>query len=229
MASERMTHPRKIRLLLADDHPLVRSGLVTLLEPTGEFTVVGEAGDGIEAVELTKKLKPDVVIIDLSMPRLSGVDATKRIREEAPDSRVLVLTMHENEEYVYQIFRSGAGGYVLKSATKEELTTAIKAVARGEKFFSPRVSEIMVQAYMRKADVREHNGTTETPSVLTPREAEVLSLVGEGMNNQQIADTLFISPRTVETHKTNIMAKLDIHDITKLVRYAVERKMEKKN
>lgn len=134
----------KIRVLLADDHPLVRSGLMSLLEPLKEFQIVGEAGDGKEAVALAKRLEPDVVVIDLSMPVMSGVEATKLIREQVPATRVLVLTMHENEEYVFQILRSGAGGYILKNCGREELAAAIRAVAKGEKFFSPRVSELMV-------------------------------------------------------------------------------------
>ncbi|MCU0454503.1 MAG: response regulator transcription factor [Bacteroidetes bacterium] len=216
----------KIRVLLADDHPLVRSGLMALLEPLKEFLIVGEAGDGREAVALTKKLKPDVVVIDLSMPVMSGVEATKIIRQEVPASNVLVLTMHENEEYVFQILRSGAGGYILKNCSREELAAAIRAVAKGEKFFSPKVSEMMVQAYLRKAEARETQAVDPTETPLTPREREVLTCVAEGMTNQEVAEKLFISTRTVETHKTNIMQKLGIEDTAKLIRYAVELKMK---
>jgi two-component system response regulator NreC len=216
----------KIRILLADDHPLVRSGLMALLEPLKEFQVIGEAGDGREAVALTKKLKPDVVVIDLSMPVMSGIEATRVIREETPTSKVLVLTMHENEEYVFQILRSGAGGYILKNCSRDELASAIRAVAKGEKFFSPKVSEMMVQAYLRKAEAREASpvGGSDTP--LTPRESEVLACVAQGMTNQEVAAKLFISVRTVETHKTNIMQKLGIEDTAKLIRYAVELRMK---
>lgn len=216
----------KIRVLLADDHPLVRSGLMSLLEPLREFQIVGEAGDGREAVALAKKLKPDVVVIDLSMPVMSGVEATKLIREQVPDSKVLVLTMHENEEYVFQILRSGAGGYILKNCGREELAAAIRAVSKGEKFFSPKVSEMMVQAYLRKAEAREQHVVDPAQAPLTPRESEVLACVAEGMTNQEIAEKLFISARTVETHKTNIMQKLGIEDTAKLIRYAVETKMK---
>ena len=216
----------KIRILLADDHPLVRSGLMALLEPLKEFQIVGEAGDGREAVGLTRKLKPDVVVIDLSMPVMSGIDATKIIREEVPVSKVLVLTMHENEEYVYQILRSGAGGYILKNCSREELAAAIRAVARGEKFFSPRVSEMMVQGYLRKAEARETHSVDPGTATLTPRENEVLACVAEGLTNHEMAEKLFISARTVETHKTNIMQKLGIEDTSKLIRYAVELKMK---
>ena len=145
----------KIRILLADDHPLVRSGLIKLLEPFKEFIIIGEASDGEEAVAMTKKLEPDVVIIDLSMPKLSGVEATKIIRKNFPSAKVLVLTMYDNEEYVYQILKSGAGGYMLKNSGRDELAAAIRAVARGNRFFSPRVSEIAMEAYLRKSETRD--------------------------------------------------------------------------
>jgi two-component system, NarL family, response regulator NreC len=215
----------KIRILLADDHELVRSGLMKLLETYKDLTVVGEAGDGLEAIEKTKALKPDVLIIDLSMPKLSGVEATKIVRKECPQVAVLVLTMHQNEEYVYQIFKSGAGGYILKDAGKDDLATAIRTVARGEKYFSSRVSEIMVSGFLRKTSMRDEgtSGTTEGLKVaLTRREKEVLSLIAEGLNNQEISERLFISPRTVDTHRTNIMQKLDIHDVGNLVKFAIQ-------
>lgn len=216
----------KIRILIADDHPLVRSGLIKLLESYKEFATVGEASDGDQAIAMTMELKPDVVVIDLSMPKVSGIEATRIIRKQSPETKVLVLTMHDNEEYVFQILRSGAGGYILKNSNKDELAAAIRAVAKGEKFFSPRVSEIMVQGYLRKAEHREVIGL-EPDESLTKRELEVLSYIAEGLNNQQIADKLFISPRTVDTHRTNIMQKLDIHDTAKLVRYAIEKKTGK--
>ena len=214
----------KIRILLADDHPLIRSGIATLLQSYKDFEIVGEAQDGEEAVEKTKVLKPDVLIIDLSMPKLSGTEATGIITKKHPDVKVLVLTMHENEEYVYQILKSGAGGYVLKSAGKEELSAAIRAVAKGEKFFSPRVSEIMAESYVRRKERGETSSKVEVIP-LTRREKEILRLVVTGLTNQQIADQLCISPRTVDTHRTNIMQKLDIHDVANLVRYAIEHGM----
>lgn len=219
----------KIRILIADDHPLVRSGLMNLLEPFGEFVIVGEAEDGEEAVAKAGKLKPDVAILDLSMPRLSGIEATKRILGKHHEVKVLVLTMHENEEYVYQILKSGASGYVLKNCTKEELSKAIRTVAEGGKYFSTKVSEIMMKGYLERAEERDrkvHVPKGES-DILTEREREVMGLLAEGMTNQQIAERLFISPRTVETHKANIMQKLDIADSVKLVRYAVEHKRSK--
>lgn len=212
----------KIRILLADDHTLIRTGIATLLQTSRDFEVVGEAQDGEEAIEKTKQLRPDVIIIDLSMPKLSGIEATQIIKKEYPDVNVLVLTMHESEEYVYQILKSGAAGYVLKSAGKEELSAAIRAVVRGERFFSPRVSQIMAEGYLRRVDATgEHAQGEDVP--LTKREKEILTLVVKGLTNQQIADQLSISPRTVDTHRTNIMQKLDIHDVVNLVRYAIER------
>jgi two-component system response regulator NreC len=211
----------KIRVLLADDHTLIRSGIATLLQGYKDIDVVGEAQDGEEAVEKAGELEPDVVVIDLSMPRLSGIEATKIITRMHPRVRVLVLTMHENEEYVYQILKSGAGGYVLKSAGREELSSAIRAVARGEKFFSPRISEIMAEGYVRRKEGGE-TLTNQGEIPLTRREREILALVVDGRTNQQIADELCISPRTVDTHRTNIMQKLDIHDLANLVRYAIQ-------
>ncbi len=210
---------KPIKILLADDHALIRTGMKNLLEGNKRFLVVGEAGNGEEAVEKAHDLVPDVVIIDISMPKLSGIEATKLIRKNTPGAKVLVLTMHENAEYVYQIFNSGASGYLLKNAGKEEITEAILAVARGDKFYSARVSELMIAEYVKRdTDALKENDTV----ALTKREQEVLDLIARGLNNQQIADKLFISPRTADTHRTNIMQKLDIHDAGNLVRYALE-------
>jgi two-component system response regulator NreC len=216
----------KIRILLADDHPMVRSGLIKLLEPFKEFIIVGEASDGEEAVAMTKKLEPDVVIIDLSMPKLSGVEATKIIRKNFPSAKVLVLTMYDNEEYVYQILKSGAGGYMLKNSGRDELAAAIRAVARGDRFFSPRVSEIVMETYLRKSEARDDLPMTDDDLPLTKREREILQYIADGFNNLQIAEKLFISARTVETHRTNIMQKLDIHDAANLVRFALSKKQK---
>lgn len=212
---------KKIRVLIADDHSLIRSGIASLLERDGEFQIVGEAKDGNEAVELTEKLAPDVALIDLSMPRMNGVEATRIIRERFPQTRVLVLTMHENDEYIYQIFKSGAGGYVLKNSSRDELCDAIRAVAKGEKFFSTRVSEIMMESLMKRGEHQSQPMNAEDIP-LTKREKEILVLVAQGMTNQQIAEKLFISPRTVDTHRTNIMQKLDLHDVASLVHYAIK-------
>ncbi|MBN1396961.1 MAG: response regulator transcription factor [Bacteroidetes bacterium] len=213
----------KIRILLADDHPMVRSGLIKLLEPFKEFVIIGEASDGEEAVAMTRKLEPDVLVIDLSMPKLSGIEATKIICKNYPSVKVLVLTMYDNEEYVYQILKSGAGGYLLKNSGRDELAAAIRAVAQGGRFFSARVSEIMAEAYLKKSEAREGVSLNSDDLPLTKREKEVLQYIAEGFNNTQIAEKLFISARTVETHRTNIMQKLDIHDAANLMRFALSK------
>ena len=213
----------RIRILIADDHALVRSGLIKMLEPFKEFVIVGEASDGEEAVALTKKIQPDVVVIDLSMPKLSGIEATKQICSSMPSVKVLVLTMHDNEEYVFQILKSGANGYMLKDSGREELALAIRTVAKGEKFFSKRITELMLDSYLRKT-VPNGSSDDDDGLPLTKREKEVLYYIAAGLNNSQIAEKLFISPRTVDTHRTNIMQKLDIHDAPNLVRFALRKK-----
>lgn len=210
---------RAIKILLADDHELIRTGIRNLLGANKDFMIVGESGDGEETLTKVREMKPDVVVIDISMPKMSGIEVTKHLREEFPTVKVLVLTMHENVEYVYQIYKAGAGGYLLKNAGREEITSAIYAVARGEKFFSPRVSELMISKYMQQAERRDSQSADTS---LTKREEEILRLIAKGLNNQQISNQLFISPRTVDTHRTNIMQKLDIHDAANLVRYALE-------
>lgn len=208
-----------IKILLADDHELIRTGIRNLLGANKDFMIVGESGDGEETLTKVREMKPDVVVIDISMPKMSGIEVTKHLREKFPNVKVLVLTMHENVEYVYQIYKAGAGGYLLKNAGREEITSAIYAVARGEKFFSPRVSELMISKYMQQAERRDSQSADTS---LTKREEEILRLIAKGLNNQQISNQLFISPRTVDTHRTNIMQKLDIHDAANLVRYALE-------
>ncbi|MBI4417510.1 MAG: response regulator transcription factor [Ignavibacteriales bacterium] len=209
----------KIRILLADDHELIRTGVRNLIGSNKDFQIVGESADGMDTLTKTRDLRPDVVVIDISMPKLSGIEAARRICDEMSSVKVLVLTMHENAEYVYQILKSGASGYVLKNAGKEEITEAIYAVTRGDKFFSPRISELMISEYVKQAEQRDDQSGRVS---LTKREQEILRLIAGGLNNQQIAGKLFISPRTVDTHRTNIMQKLNIHDAANLMRYALE-------
>ena len=211
----------KIKILVVDDHPLVRFGVISQLKTSHEFEVVGEAEDGEEAVQKAEKLSPDLILMDLFLPGLSGIEATKIIRKKFPAIRVLVLTGYENRDYVYQIVNSGADGYILKDAEKQQIFDAIRAVMRGEKFFSPRVSKLIIDDFVKKAEGKQDDGSRD--ATLTKREKEILILVCEGMTNQQIADKLFISPRTVDTHRTNIMSKLDIHEVASLVRYAIEQ------
>lgn len=212
---------KKIRILIADDHSVVRSGLRALFKTVPEFTVVGEATDGNEAVTLSTQLNPDVAVIDISMPKLNGIEATRIIKKNNPTIKVLILTIHENEEYAYQMIRAGANGYVLKNAEKKELLTAVRSVAAGDRFFSPGVSKLMIEEFVRRVQ-EEDNQKSFSRRILTNREIEILRYIAQGFTNHQIAEKLFLSVRTVDTHRTHLMRKLDIHDTAGLVRYAIE-------
>lgn len=212
---------KPIRILIADDHSVVRSGLRTLLQRTTGFSVVAEAEDGEEAVRLAREHKPDVAILDISMPRLNGVEATRLIKQADPSIKVLILTIHESEEYVWQVIRAGANGYVLKNADRADLRAAVRSVFEGHRFFSPTVSDLIVGEFERRA----HDDVATTPrsrEPLTERETEVLRFVAQGMTNKEIAEKLALSIRTVNTHRTNLMRKLDLHDTAGLVRYAIQ-------
>lgn len=214
----------KVRILIADDHDVVRSGLRALLRISPEFSIVGEAVDGEEAVSLSEKTKPDVVIMDVSMPNLDGIAATRLIKERMPEVKVIILTVHEDEEYAYQILRAGASGYVLKNAGKKDIFKAIESAMSGERFFSPGISKIIVESFIKRAN--EQPGVEKKPASssdmqLTKRETEILKYIALGHTNRQIADTLFLSFRTVNTHRANIMQKLKIHETAGLVRYAM--------
>jgi NarL family two-component system response regulator LiaR len=211
---------KKTRILIADDHHVVRRGLRALLEGAQGFSVVAEAADGEKAVQLADQFKPDVVMLDISMPKINGVEATRIIKRQHPEMRVLMLTIHESEEYVYQVVRAGADGYVLKNADKKELTAAIRAVMDGERFFSPSVSNLIVSQFAHQR-VREDKHDPARPS-LTPREREVLRCIAQGKTSKTIAAELFLSIRTVNTHRANLMQKLDIHEKVGLVRYAIQ-------
>jgi two-component system response regulator NreC len=216
----------RIKILLADDHALVRTGIITVLKGIREFVFLDQAENGVQAIESVKRQQPDVLVLDISLPDMSGIDVTKTVVEKFPKVRVLILTMHENEEYAIQALKAGALGYILKNADREELTTAIKTVARGEKFISKRVADLMMDRMLQKSD-RERLESTDNELPLTKREREILKMVAQGLSNQEIADKMFISPRTVGTHRTNIMAKLDIHDVVNLVRYAIDKGLTK--
>ncbi len=218
-----MTRP-KISVLVADDHTIVRRGLVSLLAMADDIEVVAEAADGNEAVELTLRHEPDVVLMDINMPVLNGLEATRKIKRDAPHVKILVLSAHDNEEYVLQVVRSGANGYLLKNSPSEDLYTAIKSVNSGQAFFSPAVSRIIVDGYLKTSAAGSTEGAPDqkSESRLTSREREVLQLIAEGETHQRIAEILHISTRTVDTHSNNIMKKLDIHDTAGLVKYAIQ-------
>jgi DNA-binding NarL/FixJ family response regulator len=215
---------RKTRILIADDHDVVRSGLRLLLRSSPEFSIVAEAANGEEAVQLAESLKPDVAIIDISMPVVDGIEATRRIKTGFPDIKVIILTVHEDEEYVYRILRAGASGYLVKNASKAEIFRAIRAVLSGERFFSPGISNLIVDGFISRARGQENpeeKRADASTGVLTKRETEILQYIAEGYTNRQIADKLFLSFRTVNTHRANLMQKLDIHDTAGLVRHAI--------
>lgn len=209
---------KKIRVLLAEDHTIVRQGLVALLRSEPDIEVVGEASDGIEAVEMAKKLAPDIVLMDIAMRNLNGLEATRRIKKLFPHLKVLVLTMYENEEWIFQILKAGASGYLIKDSAMTELISAIRVVNQGDSFLSPSISKKVIDEYIRKAEVGE-SGRLE--DLLSDREREVLQLIAEGNSIPQIASLLCISKKTAEAHKTHIMEKLNIHDKVGLIKYAI--------
>ena len=200
-----------LRILLADDHALVRAGLRSLLQAMPEVEVVGDVGDGRAALELIASQQPDLVLMDIAMPELNGIEAVTRIKKEFPKVRVIILSMYTNEEYVQQALRAGVAGYLLKDAAAIELELAIQAVKRGETYLSPAVAKYVVAGYVQ--------GSGSDP--LTARQKEILRAVAEGLTTQEIAQQLNISVKTVETHRTQLMDRLDIHDVPGLVRYAI--------
>jgi DNA-binding NarL/FixJ family response regulator len=212
---------KRIRILIADDHSVVRSGLRSLLQGVPGLSVVAEAPDGEEAVRRVARHKPDVAILDISMPKMNGVEAARVIKRDSPATRVLILTIHESEEYVYQVVRAGADGYVLKDADKKELCAAVSAVMDGRRFFSPGVSNLIISEFARRVREEKAPGSARE-DVLTPRESEVLRGIAQGKTSKEIAGDLFLSVRTVNTHRTNLMQKLDIHETAGLVRYAIQ-------
>lgn len=218
----RKVKPAKIRLLLVDDHPLVLDGLKTHLRAQREFEIVGEAGNGQAAIKQARALKPDVVLMDITMPLMNGLEATARIRKQVPAAKVLILTMHDTREYIAQMVRTGARGYLLKDGSPAELVTAIKAVHAGEVFFSPSVSRALAQ----QPAPNGHNGApAPEAATLTDREREVLTLISEGFINKQIADRLSIGVRTAETYRERVMRKLGIHNVAGLTKYAIQHGM----
>jgi two-component system response regulator NreC len=210
----------KARVLLVEDHVVVRQGLKALFAGEGDIEVVGEADDGREALRRVSELQPDVVLMDISMPGFNGIEATRQIRQDHPDVKVVILSMHSHEEYVFQVLRAGASGYVLKQSDSSEVLIAIRAALSGGSFLSPPISRAVIDDYVRRAEAR---GQGETLDLLTSREREVLQLLAEGLSNQEIAEQLNISVKTVETHRGNMMKKLGVDSKTELVKYALRK------
>ena len=211
---------RKTRILLADDHQLMRSGLRLVIERQPDLTVVGEAADGREAVALAKSLRPDVAVMDISMPNLNGIEAAYQITQTHSETAVIMLSMHPDESYILRTLKAGAKGYLLKDSAEADLITAVRAVAQGKSFFSPAVSKVLLDDYMRKL---KRSGVEDPYDLLTPREREILQLVAEGKSNKEVANLLNLSVYTVETHRSNVMQKLNLKGVPELTLYAVRK------
>ena len=209
-----------VSIVLADDHTILREGLRALLTSDSNFEIVGEARDGREAVRCVEKLLPDLLLMDLSMPRMSGMDAIREIKRRYPDTKIIALTVHKTEEYLLTTLQAGADGYVLKDATHDELIMAIKNVMGGKPYLSPGVSEKVIEGYF---EGKGNSLSVSSWQTLSPREREVLKLIAEGYKNKEIAEDLCISLKTVEKHRANLMKKLDLHNAAALTVYAVER------
>jgi two-component system response regulator NreC len=214
-----MNEPEKITVLIADDHTIVREGLARILNEATNIQVVGEAVDGREAVDKALEVEPDIVLLDLSMPRLHGLEALRQIRRRSPKTKCLVLSMHKNEAYVRQALQGGASGYILKDSAAEDVVSAIRAVHTGECFLSPGVSKLVIEDYLRGSGPDRAISAYEN---LTEREREVFQLLVEGLRNQEIARRLHVSVKTIETHRAHILTKLGLSNIAELVKYAIE-------
>lgn len=210
----------KTRLLLVDDHAVVRTGLRMLLEGESDIEIIGEADNASDAINQISQLQPDVVLMDIGLPDISGIEATKRIKQLAPNTAVVALTIHEDEEYFFKMLDAGASGYVPKRAAPEELLTAIRVTALGEVYLYPSLAKLLVKDYLTQS---LHPKNKATLNGLTPRENEVLTLLADGDSNAEIAEQLSISPKTVARHRENIMGKLNLHSRTELVKYAVRK------
>jgi two-component system response regulator NreC len=208
-----------ISIVLADDHPVVRRGMRTLLETQADFAVVGEAGDGLETVRLVERLRPNVLVLDLMMPGLSGLEILRTLQQRSPSTRAVVLSMHSSNAFIAEALKNGATAYVLKGSSEEDLVRAVREAAAGRRFLSPPVTEIAIDAYIEQARA----GPFDPHETLTPREREVLQLAAEGKTNPEIAAHLHISPRTVENHRARLMRKLGLQNQSDLVRHALRR------
>lgn len=216
----------RIRILLADDHAVLRAGLKALLSAQPDMDIVGEAGDGLEALQQAEQVRPDVVLADVGMPGVNGLELTRRLAESLPETRVLILTVHEDQSFLHRALRAGAAGYLVKRAAEEDLLAGIRAVARGEAFLFPSMTKQLIEDFRRRSSRGRARGDGEPPSPdrydgLTRREVEVLRLIAQGYSNAQIAERLVISVKTVESHRARIVGKLGMRSRVELVRYAM--------
>jgi DNA-binding NarL/FixJ family response regulator len=211
---------QKYRIVIAEDHTILREGLRSLLSSSPEFEVVGEAEDGRAAIQCVVKYKPDLILTDLSMPRMNGMEAIREIKKQSPKTKVLVLTVHKAEEYILNTFRAGANGYLLKDSTHAELVMAVKKVLSNQHYISPEISEKVIEGYMEGRKALKTHTPWET---LTAREREILKLIAEGYKNKKIAEELCISVKTVEKHRANLMEKLGLHNVQALTAFAIEK------
>jgi len=212
----------KTRILVADDHGIVRKGLRFLLERQEDMEVVGEAADGREAVHLAEQLHPSVVVMDIAMPQLNGIDAAAQILRSSPDTRVIILSMYADEEFLVRALTTGIRGYLLKDSADNDLVRAVRAAASGRCFFSPAIAQALAEDYVRQL---QHKGLQDSYELLTQREKEILQLLAEGRSNKEVATVLNVSPYTVETHRTHLMQKLNLHNTAEIVLYAVRKKI----
>jgi DNA-binding NarL/FixJ family response regulator len=216
----------KIKVVIVEDHKLFREGLKSLLSDRADLEVVGEAGDGLEAIRTAKKCRPDLMLLDLSMPKMNGISVMKEIKSQYPDTRIMALTIHESDQYVLEAFEAGADGYCLKDAGRSELMVAVESVLQGKRYISPSISENVLEGYMTGRKKLKSKTSWDT---ITQREREVLKLLGEGYQNKEISDMLHISVKTVEKHRANIMNKLDLHNAAALTAFAIEHGLVTKN
>jgi two-component system response regulator NreC len=209
-----------IRIVLADDHTIIRSGLRLLLEQQPDFKVVAEAEDGRAAVERIAQHHPDVAILDIGMPQLNGIEATRQIVAQEPHPNVVILSMHSDEGYVLRALKAGARAYILKNAAEADLIRAVRAVSEGKSFFSPVISKMLLEDYVRQVSEKE---VEDSYDLLTPREREILQLLAEGKTNKEVAVILNLSPHTIDTHRGNLLQKLNLHSVPELILYAVRK------
>ncbi len=222
MSRQKNTPDQRITVLVADDHDLLRYGIRSMIDSADDIEVIGEASSGDEAIALYQKKRPDVCILDITMPERNGIETTREILDFDPHARILILTMHIGEEYLNEVINAGANGYMMKDSARNELLESIRAVRRGEKVFSQSVSRFMNTCYVRQVQSGRDQDKAASPQ-LTRREREILQLIAEGNTSAEISDKLFISPRTVDTHRANLMSKLDIRNTAGLVRYAIDK------